>query len=101
MLSIKKLHRARFEALQPARLVRRHRRLVPFRRLPLVVLLETWHDAQVRLALRAVIFRLAPQDPPVRVNRVPAEVAAERRARSQRWAVTGTRRRLEREVASC
>lgn len=96
-----RLHRARLQALQAARLVGRHRRLATLRRLSLVVLLETWHYAQIRLALGTVILRLASQDSAVRVDRVPAEVAAERRPGSKRWTVTRARRCFEREIASC
>lgn len=51
-----------------------------FRRLPLVVLLEAGHDAEVRLALRAVVLGFPPQDSPVRIDGVPAEVTAQRGA---------------------
>ena len=44
----------------------------------LVVVLETRHDAKVRLTLGTVILRLPPQDPPVRVRRVPTVIATER-----------------------
>ena len=45
-----------------------------------MVLLEARHDAQVGLALRAVVLGLPPQDAPVAVRRIPAVVAAQCRA---------------------
>ena len=49
---------------------------------PVVVLVEAWHDAQVGAALGAVVLRLAAQDAATLIHCVPAEVAAERRARA-------------------
>lgn len=69
--------------------------------LPLVVLLKAWHYAQVRLAFGTVVLGLSPKDASVRVDRVPAEVAAERWPGSKRWTVAGARRGFEREIASC
>ena len=43
----------------------------------LVVLLEAGHDAEVGLAVGAVVLGLPPQDAAVRVRRVPAVVAAQ------------------------
>lgn len=70
---------------QILRILVRRRRLA--RVLPLVVLLKAWHYAQVRLAFGTVVLGLSPQDASVRVDRVPAEVAAERRPRPNHWAV--------------
>lgn len=79
------LHRAaRFRVLAQRRrlAVAADRRLVArlVAVLALVVLLEARHDAQVRLALRTVVLGFAPQNAPMPVDRVPAEVAAERRS---------------------
>ena len=59
--------------------------LLPLQRL--VVLLEAWDNAEIGLALRAVVLGLAPEDPAVGVGRVPAVVAAEGRALSGLGAV--------------
>lgn len=45
-----------------------------------MVLLEAGNDAQVGLAIRAVVLGLSPKYPPVRVRRVPAVIAAQGRA---------------------
>lgn len=48
--------------------------------LAFVVLLEARHNAQIRLALRTMVFGLAAQDATVSIDGVPAKVAAERRS---------------------
>lgn len=58
-----------------------------------MVLVEAGHDAQVSAALRAVVLSLAAQDPAALVHRVPAEVAAERRARAHGGRVRRAERR--------
>lgn len=94
------LHRSRLETFQPAGLVGRHWSVVAFRRLTLMIFLEAWHDTQIRLTFRTVIFSFAPEDPSVRVNRVPAEVAAESWPRPERGAMARAGRCLEREITS-
>lgn len=54
----------------------------------LVVLLETRHDAQVSLALGAIVLGLAAQNAVVLVDRVPTKIAAERRSRPQQRTVS-------------
>ncbi len=66
--------------------------LLPLQRL--VVLLEAWDNAEIGLALRAVVLGLAPEDPAVGVGRVPAVVAAEGRALPGLGAVPELVRRL-------
>lgn len=58
---------------------------------PLVILLETGHNAQIRLALRAMVFRFAAQNASMPVDGVPTEVAAQRRTRSNDRTMTRTR----------
>lgn len=48
------------------------------RHMALMVLLEAGHDAQVGLALGTVVLGLAAQYPAVRVDCVPAVIAAKR-----------------------
>jgi hypothetical protein len=59
-------------------LVRRHRRL--FFVQGLVVGLEARHNAEIGLAVGAVVLGLPAQDPTVGVRRVPAVVASQGRA---------------------
>lgn len=61
-----------------------------FRRLPFVVLLEAGNNAQVCLALGAVVLGFAPQNSPMGIDRVPTEVAPECRALPYHRTVTGT-----------
>jgi hypothetical protein len=42
-----------------------------------MVLLKAWHNAQISLALWAVVFGFTAQDTTVTINRVPAEIAAQ------------------------
>jgi len=58
---------------------------------PLVVLLEAGHNAQVRLALRTMVFRFASQNASMPIDGVPAEVAAQRWSRPDDRTVTRTR----------
>ena len=64
-----------------------------------MILLETGHDAQVGLALGAVILGLPTKDPPVRVRRVPAVVAAESGAVARLGAVPKLVRHWRRQHA--
>lgn len=74
------LHRTRFGVVPQARLCTTATAVVRWGRilcrLALVILLEAGHNAQIRLTLRTVVLGFAAQDPPVRVDRVPAEVAS-------------------------
>ena len=45
-----------------------------------MILLEAGDDAQIGLALGAMVLGLSPEDPAVRVGGVPAEIAAQRRS---------------------
>lgn len=56
-----------------------------------MVLLEAGHNAQIRLALGAMVFRFASQNPAMPVDGVPAEVAAQRRTWPDDGTVTRTR----------
>lgn len=59
--------------------------------MPFVILLEAGHNAQVSLALGTMVFGFTAQNATVSVNSVPAEVAAQRGTRPDRWTVTGAR----------
>lgn len=75
MIRRKSLHWSRLETFKRACFVSRRWRLTSLWRLPLMIFLETRHDAQVSLTLRAMIFRLSSKNPSMGVDRVPAEVA--------------------------
>lgn len=84
------LHRSSFWKYTHHRCRQRYRVGLSRGDVSLVVFLEAWNNAQVRVTLWTVVFRLPAQYPSVGVDRVPAVVAAQCGAWSNCGTVAGT-----------